>query len=158
MSMYHSKVVCVFQNGISLWERLTMTDSGQFCFVHASVYPPIQFPESQIQFPETQNTKIWQPPKKRTLPNFQPPKMGEGCLPTYLTFDMCPRVLWPSHVYILTLIGFIFDFRGPLCQNQSYKPVFSLLAPHSVSALFSRNSPTCARITLGAILGTFGIT
>ena len=106
----------------------------------------------------TQNTKIWQPPENRTLPNFKSPKMGEACLPTYLTFDMCLRVLWPSRVYIPTLVGFIFDFRDPLCQNQSYKPIFSLLAPHSESALFSRNSPTCARITLGAILGTFGIT
>ena len=38
----------------------------------------------------TRNTKIWQPPENRTLPNFKPPKMGEACLPTYLTFDMCP--------------------------------------------------------------------
>ena len=80
-------------------------------------------------------------PENRTLPNFKPPKMGEACLPTYLTFDMCPRVLWPSRVYISTLVGFIFDFRGPLCQSQRYKPVFGLLAPHSKSALFSRSSP-----------------
>ena len=71
----------------------------------------------------TRNTKIWQPTENRTLPNFKPPKMGEACLPTYLTFDMCPRVLWPSRVCISTLIGIIFDFRGILCQNQSYKPV-----------------------------------
>ena len=48
MSMYHSKVVYVFKNGISSWERLTMTALGQFCFAHASIYPPIQFPHLRV--------------------------------------------------------------------------------------------------------------
>ena len=51
MSMYHSKVVYVFQNGISSWEQLTMTAPGQLCYVHASVYPPIQFPHLRIHDP-----------------------------------------------------------------------------------------------------------
>ena len=50
-SMYHSKVVYVFQNGISSWERLTMTAPGQLCYAHASVYPPIQFPYLRIHDP-----------------------------------------------------------------------------------------------------------
>ena len=52
-------------------------------------------------------------PKNKTLPNFKPQKLGEACLPTYLTSGMCLQVLWPSRVYISTLVGLIFDFRGP---------------------------------------------
>ena len=48
----------------------------------------------------------------------------------------------------LPSFGFIFDFKSPLRQNPSYKPVFGFLAPHSESALFSRNRLTCARILL----------
>ena len=52
--------------------------------------------------------KSWIPPKSRTFPNF---KWEEhACLPKFRHVPP-PPVLWPSHVYISTLVGLlIFDF------------------------------------------------
>ena len=68
-------------------------------------------------------------------------------MPAYLNCDQGDEgrnINMRSSKYPPPPLGFIFDFKSPLRQSPSYKPVFGLLAPHSESALFSRNRPTCA--------------
>ena len=81
--------------------------------------------------PDTKHKNL-ETPENRTLPNFKSPKMGEACLqPTYPTFDMCPWVLWPSHVYISTLIGLILSLiSGVPCVKIKVINQFSVYLLH----------------------------
>ena len=56
------------------------------------------------------DTKILNTPENRTLLNFNPSPPPNTCLPKFRHVPPS-RVLWPSHVYISTLVGlFISDF------------------------------------------------
>ena len=91
--------------------------------------------------------KSWIPPENRTLPNFKPSKWEEhACLPKCPPGSMAFSCLYFYPRWIIYLW-----FR----QNQSYKPDFGFLAPHSESALFSRNGPTMFRDHLRSNFGHF---